>query len=213
MIATMPDILARDDQPITLGDLARRLGDISPDRIRAFPFPGTATVADAAKTKRCELIDGVLVEKTVGLQESEIGAFLIASLFNFVLERNLGTVAGENGMVEISPNQVRAPDVAFFTHERRNRSTGEAAIPAVVPNLAVEVLSRSNTAAEMDRKVREYFQAGVESVWMVDRRTETIRVYSDARTFVALGMEDTLKGEPTLPGYSIAVSRIFGIVK
>ena len=209
MIATLPDILASDDRPITLGELARRLGDISPDRIRAFPFPGTATVEDAAKTKGCELIDGVLVEKTVGLHESEIASFLIMSLLTFVRNRKLGTVAGENGIIELLPNQVRAPDVAFYSHRRRGMSKTEPAAPAIAPDLAVEVLSRSNTKREMDRKIGEYFAAGVVSVWIVDPKTCTVRAYSDAKTFTTLQRDDTLHGEPTLPGFAVAVNDIF----
>lgn len=55
----------------TLADLLASLGDISPSRIRAVPAPGTATLDDAEKAESryarlCELIDGVLVEKTMG---------------------------------------------------------------------------------------------------------------------------------------------------
>jgi len=198
------------DNPVsTVEDLIHHLGNISPARIRLHPAPGTATVGDAAKAPLCELIDGVLVEKAMGLKESEIAAILIGFLSVFVRSGKLGTVSGESGMIELLPDQVRIPDVAFFSKARRNKTADEPAAPRVAPNLAVEVLSPSNTIKEMDRKRREYFEAGVESVWMVDPSTKTVRVYSDAETFVALRPGDTLRGEPTLPGFAMPVADFF----
>jgi Uma2 family endonuclease len=49
---------------------------------------------------------------------------------------------------------------------------------SVVPDLAVEILSPSNTVREMERKLREYFTAGTRLVWIVDPATSTARVYT-----------------------------------
>jgi hypothetical protein len=59
----------------TLADLLEQLGGIAPDRVRFRPAPGTATEKDVLaihdrEGRLCELADGVLVEKAVGLRES-----------------------------------------------------------------------------------------------------------------------------------------------
>ena len=53
-------------------------------------------------------------------------------------------------------------------------------ISSFVPNLAVEVLSPGNTKAEMDRKLRDYFSAGVELAWVIDPKTQTANSYTSS---------------------------------
>jgi Uma2 family endonuclease len=151
----------------TLADLLQRLGHIPLERIRFRPPLGTATERDvleiAAREHRlCELVDGVLVEKPVGYGESILATFIARMLGNFVAPRNLGHVTGEQGMVRLFPGLIRIPDVAFASWNRfpQRRWTREP-IPDLVPDLAVEVLSDSNTPAEMSVKVSEYLSAGV----------------------------------------------------
>src|SRR3954465_15867002 len=86
-------------------DLCRRLGDIPPGRVRLRPQPGTATQADllAAEksSRRHELVEGTLVEKPMGLDESLWASVLNRILSNWVLPRKLGRVSGEQGGYEL----------------------------------------------------------------------------------------------------------------
>ena len=87
-------------QTPTLQDLVDRLGGIPLSRILAKPAPGSATEADllqesmASKRRLCELVDGVLVEKPMGLRESLLAGVILALLREFVVPRNLGFVSG-----------------------------------------------------------------------------------------------------------------------
>ena len=71
----------------TLADLMDRLGGVPLDRIRFRPFPGTAVEQDVLEAEKqgllCELVDGVLVEKAMGLRESLLACFLIEILNAF----------------------------------------------------------------------------------------------------------------------------------
>src|SRR6266480_1765110 len=83
-------------------DWVRELGDIPLERIIVDPLPGTATEADLLQKVEvekhfCELIDGTLVEKPMGLYESTLAILLAARLVEFVLVGKLGAVAGEGG--------------------------------------------------------------------------------------------------------------------
>src|SRR4051812_38618675 len=106
-----------------LADLQRRLGDVPLERIRFQPAPGTAKVADIEPIREregaiCELIDGVLVEKAMGFIESRLAVCLASLLYAFVTPRNLGIVTGADGTVELMPDLVRIPDVAFTSWDR-----------------------------------------------------------------------------------------------
>src|SRR4051794_25950148 len=104
----------------TMQDVLHDLGDIPAYRVRMTPWPGTATVADLETPAgaNCELVDGTLVEKAMGLLESYFAGYLIASLTTFVNDHNLGLVSGEAGYYQLLPRLVRGPDVAFASWSR-----------------------------------------------------------------------------------------------
>jgi Uma2 family endonuclease len=199
----------------TLADLLESLGNISPARVRFRPLPGTASEQDvlavhAREGRLCELVEGVLVEKGMGFRESVLASFLIEALQGFVRPRNLGLVTGEAGMMRLAAGLVRIPDVAFVSWERLpgRRIPGEP-IPDLAPDLAVEVLSTSNTAAEMRRKLGEYFAAAVRLVWLVDPAARTVEVYTAPEQSMLLHTEDVLDGGVVLPGFLLSLPDLF----
>lgn len=200
----------------TASDWRRQLGGVPWDRIRMYPRPGGATESDVleiyARTGLlCELIDGVLVEKPMGFRESEIAAALIFFLRAYLRTHRLGTAAGEAGMLRISPSQVRIPDVSFIRWERLPET--DQPIPAVAPDLAVEVLSEGNTAEEMAQKLRDYFAAGTRLVWYIDPRGHEARVYMSPESCEVLGKNDLLSGKDVLPGFELRLGDLFEEVK
>jgi Uma2 family endonuclease len=199
----------------TLADLVKRLGGVPLDRIRFRPAPGTATVQDVIDIQQregrlCELVEGALLEKAVGYTESQL-AFFLGSLLNaFVIPRNLGIVTGPDGTVELAADLVRIPDVAFTNWDRLpGRRRPDAPVPRLAPNLAVEVLSRSNSPGEMAVKRQEYFTAGVEVVWEIDPRARTVVVYTSATASTTLAVADTLDGGIVLPGFTLSLQQLF----
>ena len=97
---------------------------------------------------------------------------------NFVRPRRLGTVLGSDGMLRLVPGLIRAPDVSFMARGRLTRyKRGGERYPSMAADLAVEVISKSNTKAEIARKMDEYFAAGTRLAWVVDPKTETVRVH------------------------------------
>jgi len=199
----------------TLADLLERLGGISADRVRFQPPPGTASEQDVVEVERrenrlCELVDGALVEKLMGYRESLLAVALAAALREFVVERNLGLVTGADGLVSLISGLVRIPDVAFVSWDRLpERKVPTDPIPHVAPDLAVEVLSKGNTASEMERKRREYFQAGVRLVWMVDVDVRTVTVFTSPERSRTLNEDQILDGEEVLPGFSLVLRDLF----
>jgi Uma2 family endonuclease len=204
--------------PETLADLVRQLGGIPLKRIRLRPLPGTATERDVLAVERrenrlCELVDGVLVEKAVGFRESLVACALIEFLRAFVRPRKLGVVAGPDGMVRLTSGLVRIPDVSFVSWDRLpGRRVPSKPIPRLAPNLAVEVLSETNTKREMARKLREYFKAGVVLAWLIDPKARTVTVYTAVDHSVVLDETQTLDGAPVLPGFHLPIAELFAVL-
>lgn len=199
----------------TLDELVEQLGGIPLRRIRMKPLPGFATEADVFEAERryhslFELVDGVLVEKGMGYTESVLTLALAAILREFIIPRNLGVLSGADGMIRLFPGLLRAPDLAFASWDRfpEGRLPKEP-IPTLVPDLAIEILSQSNTDREMERKRGEYFGQGVSLVWEIDPETRTATVYRPDGTVMELTEADRLDGGDVLPGFSLALSDLF----
>ena len=204
-----------EDAPVTVGDLLDRLGGIPARRVLMHPTPGTATEADLLKVldgneRLCELVEGTLVEKAVGFQETWLTAALITELFLFVKNRRLGRVTTPDMPFRLLTGLVRLPDIAFTSYDRMpGRKVPKDPIPNLVPDLAVEVLSKSNTPKELKRKLEEYFAAGVRLVWIIDSRKKTVRVHTAIDRSTLLREGETLDGGDVLPGFQLPLARIF----
>jgi Uma2 family endonuclease len=201
--------------PLTMADLLEELGDIPPFRVRLRPPPGEATESDVlalhdTENRLFELVDGVLVEKAMGFRESILAVFIATALDTFVPRANLGVVAGSDGMMRLFPKTVRMPDVAYVAWSRfPGGQVAATPIPDLAPDLAVEVLSKSNTPAEMARKRAEYFRAGTRLVWMVDPDSRAVSVVTCEEEEIVLGETSELTGGNVLPGFALQIAKLF----
>ncbi|MCA9234730.1 MAG: Uma2 family endonuclease [Planctomycetales bacterium] len=201
----------------TTDQLAAALGPMPLSRIVFDPVPGTATIDDVVRLEAeqnmlCELVDATLVRKTMGYYESILATKLASLLSQFAADQNLGVVAGEAGMLRILPDQVRIPDVSFVSWERlKSTLPARDAAPSVAPDLAVEIISPGNTREEMDRKLRDYFAAGVRLVWYVYPQTKEIHVFTALEQQTVLGEPDQLTGGEVLPGLTVDLASYFAM--
>jgi Uma2 family endonuclease len=207
--------MAQVDSPLTLADLIERFGPIPAWRIRTEPKPGTATEEDvveieARENRFCELVDGVLVEKTVGYSESCLAVELVRRLANFAYPKKLGIVSGEGGMMRLFPGLVRIPDAAFAHREKfPDGHLPEEPIPSLVPDLAAEILSEGNTPKEMSQKLADYFDSGVRLVWYFDPKKRTVQVFTNLESSQLLQEGDTLTGGDVLPGFTLSLKEFY----
>jgi len=203
------------DEPPTLASLLHDLGGISPQRVRLRPAPGRATEKDvlrieAKEDRLYELIDGVLVEKVMGAKESLLAMELGFHLRTFLGRHSLGVILGEAGMLQLRPRLIRIPDVSFISWDQM--PSGEfpsKPVPNLYPDLAVEVLSPSNSAAEMTLKIADYFEAGSRLVWLIDPETKTVEVYTAPGECRRLKASQSLDGGDVLPGFKLPLKELF----
>jgi Uma2 family endonuclease len=202
----------------TLADVLEQLGGIDPRRVRAWPPLGEATEKDVLhfldhEDRLYELVDGILVEKVYGFMESVLAADIGARLNSLASQHDLGIVAGAGGTLRLMPRLVRIPDVSFIPWSQLpNHEYPSEPIPALYPDLAVEVLSHGNTKGEMRLKLKEYFLAGTRLVWFMDPETRTAQVFTSPEASVTLTEHDTLDGGDVLPGFALPMKELFARV-
>ena len=146
----------------------------------------------------------------MGYWESLLAMALGDFLRHFVPPRNLGLVSGADGMVRLFPGLIRIPDVAYISWSRfPDGKVPNTPFLNIAPDLAVEVLSPSNTPGEMARKRAEYFESGVSVVWEIDPVARTVAVYGGLEDCVILDESQTLSGGDVLPGFELPLKQLF----
>ena len=105
---------------------------------------------------------------------------------------------------------MRIADVVFIRWERfPDGKLPRAPIPALAPDLAIEVLSKGNPEREMRRKGRDYFEAGVRLVWYINSESQTATVYTAADQSSAISSDGVLDGADVLPGFTLSLTELF----
>ena len=158
-----------------------------------------------------ELRQGELIRMVPpGLDHGRFGGRLYRPLADHVEARELGEVTFEFGFrLSPDPDTVRAPDVAFFRGGRVEPIGSHPGYVEGAPDLAVEVVSPNDTAADVREKVADYLSAGTRLVWLVYPRVRTVTIYRANGTVEERTVGQSLDGEDVVPGFSIPVERIF----
>ena len=160
---------------------------------------------------RYELVNGELVNMgNSGMEHGEIGSFLGGSLSLYVRSHKLGAVCDSSTAFAMKTGNKRSPDVSFIAKERLQ---GVKRLPKGYfqgsPDLAVEILSPSNTVEEIHDKIVEFFDNGTRLVWVIHPDEQYVLVYHSPSPDLLLRLEDLLDGEKVVPGFSLAVAELF----
>ncbi len=161
-----------------------------------------------------EVIDGKRVEQPpMAIYSVLLASQLLRYLANFADTHQLGRAVSEGLFHLPTPvNRDRRPDVAFVSYQRWPKTRS---VPRtdnawdVVPNLATEVVSPTDSVDELEQKIAEYFKAGVELVWVVYPSQSKIHVCTSPTQIQVLTMADALDGGAILPGFRLALTELF----
>jgi Uma2 family endonuclease len=156
-----------------------------------------------------ELVDGRLVERKMSIWSSYVAGMIFHLLNSFCREHHLGWVLPEGTSFQCFPaypGKVRRPDTAFIRLQRLSlaQATTEGHC-SVAPDLAVEVVSPNDTVYEIDEKVREFLDAGVPLVWVVNPDQRTVAIHRAGGVSVILRENDEISGEDVIPGFRCRV--------
>ena len=162
--------------------------------------------------QRRELVKGEL--RTMAPAGFEHGAVITNVAFllaRHVKSERLGVVLGaETGfIIGRNPDTVRGADVAFVSTARLPQGPLPISYFPSAPDLAVEVVSPSDTTVEVQDKVDDYLAGGTKMIWVINPRHKTVVVHRPQTIPHVLRQTDTLTGDDVVPGFSCAVSEIF----
>ena len=159
----------------------------------------------------CELVDGrVVPTMPTGDEHADVEYELGMRLRAYGKETGRGrAVGGEVGIyIRRNPATVRAADIVFISKERDLRPRAKGYFE-IVPELVVEVLSPEDRMSRVREKLRDYFSAGVQIVWVVDSTLRRVLVHRSLTDVTVLDDRQILTDEELLPGFSVAVSDLF----
>ncbi len=151
-----------------------------------------------------ELVDGEVVELAPPNDEHGNTALNVGTAFNiYSRRRGVGQARVETGYrLRTGPDTVRGPDVSFVFRPRVE-GRGSGFVPGA-PDIAVEVVSPSDTAPEVGRKVAEYLAAGSQRVWEVYPAGRRVVIHRADGSVLSYGGDDVITDEELLPGFSLS---------
>ena len=150
--------------------------------------------------------DGELIKFT-GMKKQEY--YIYDLLLNLFIEKGYkkqATLIAEADIM-LSGLQIRRPDIAYFTAEQLVQGrNGED----VIPEFVIEVISSNDQINPVEKKITEYFKAGVKVIWIIIPEEQIVYVYTSRRDVRACLENDICSAKPVLPDFEISVATIFG---
>ena len=157
-----------------------------------------------------ELVDGQLLEKRMGMDSTTVVGEVTGQLWHYNRLARAGHVMPEQSYQAFprSPGQVRRPDVSFLSNGRVPLPRPSGHLP-IRPDLAVEVVSPTDNAYELQDKLADYRSADVPLVWVVWPHVQLVQQHRPNQPIVEFRPGDTLTGGDVLPGLAVAVADLF----
>jgi Uma2 family endonuclease len=177
------------------------------------PVIDLATVPpDADSNVLYEIVDGEYQEiEWMGAYEGTLASYLNHLINAFAVTKKLGLAVNEVLFaLREDPQLQRRPDVAFVSYDRwpeQPDAPGEAW--DTVPDLAIEIVSPTNRAAEIDQKIGDYFGAGVRQVWVLYPQTRRTYVFTSPTETTVYNADDLIPGGDVLPGFELRINDLF----
>lgn len=166
--------------------------------------------------KKYELIDGELYEvPPANGEHGEVAHRIVILVDRFEPSRNhvVGWIAEAPFLLTRAPDSVVSPDASFIKLDHLPSRAARRKRVEVAPDIAVEVVSPSDRASMVTRKVSRYLAAGTERVWVVDPEARTVAVYGPGGFAQFLEEGDVLDGGDVIPGLQIKVFDIFDLAE
>lgn len=170
-----------------------------------------ALVTEGLDADRYEVADGELVAVApMDLKGARVLAKLTYLLYGHVSSTGLGEVYAANARFELreEPRRERMPDLAFLARERLPAPPEPDQYPGA-PDLAVEVLSPSDSTKRARDKAHEYLEHGAREVWLVDPQLESVTVFRPGEPTRSYGHGDVLQSQELLPDLSLPMDELF----
>lgn len=159
--------------------------------------------------KRYELDEGeLIVSDRPAYWHNRVSANLLFSVDRFLRESPIGEALISENVYALSPSTRRSPDLAVILGDRHQELCGATVIP-IIPEIVAEVLSPSETPRMIHRKLKQYFEAGVKEVWLIDPEVREIEVWTGPSLPSHALSRNAVLESPLLPGFALPLEELF----
>ena len=159
--------------------------------------------------KRYELDEGELIEMTrPTYKHNRVLRKLIVAMDLYFREHPTGEVLISENLYALSPNTRRAPDVGVILGDRHEELKDAKVIP-IIPEIAAEVLSPTETPRMIHRKLKQYFGAGVKEVWLIDPDVREIEIWKGPSLPDPVLAGGDVLTSALLPGLALPLEELF----
>ena len=180
---------------------------LSQEGIPAKPIKMTLEEFLESDLEGYEYIEGELIPMPpTSIEHGDISMNLISPLNSYVRENQLGRIYIPDTGFRVG-ERVLMPDIAFLSNEHIPADRSKAS--PVPPDLAVEVVSRTDIGYQIEEKAFAYLEAGTQLVWVLKPVSKTVTVYRSEVDITLLTRNDTLTGENVVEGFSCQVAELF----
>ncbi|HMD47566.1 MAG TPA: Uma2 family endonuclease [Bryobacteraceae bacterium] len=159
--------------------------------------------------KRYELDEGELIEMTrPAYRHNYVLANLLFEVTLDLRQSGIGQALLSENLYALSPKTRRSPDLAVMLGDRREELKDATVIP-IIPEIAVEVLSPSETKRMVQRKLKQYFAAGVKEVWLVEPEASRVEIWAGPNLPARALTGNDILTSPLLPGFELSIAKVF----
>jgi Uma2 family endonuclease len=159
---------------------------------------------------KAELLDGRVEMSPAGFDHGDLGLYIGGLLRAYVRRKRLGRAADSSTGFWMKSGNMRSPDVSFVAAARLPKDrTAPRGFFNGAPDLAVEILSPTDSRAAMRRRIREYFDSGTRLAWVVDPQRRCVTVYRSKSDTETLKAGQRLDGGAVVPGFRLGVTELF----
>lgn len=175
--------------------------------------PIRAALPPTSNDSLYEIVNGQYVPlPSMSIYATWIMSRLSFRLGPFVEEQRLGTVVTEGLFIlDVERNLRRRPDIAFVSARRwpLDKPWPETGDWQIIPDLAIEIISPNDLFEAVLAKVYEYFEYGMEQVWVVSPLEQKIYIYDGVNNIRIVTATEELQGIDLLPGFRLPLSTLF----
>jgi len=155
-----------------------------------------------------EIVDGQKEAKMAGARHGDIGVQIILELGNYLRKSKVGKIYTPDTTFQVGSSE-RLPDVGYVSAARIPAEGSPIGKWEIAPDLAIEIISPTDIWDKVNRKVNEYFAAGVRQVWLVSQGEEQVMIYDSPTQIRVVTADEELTSETLLPGFKCRVADLF----
>jgi Uma2 family endonuclease len=137
---------------------------------------------------------------------------LLTALNTFNREHKLGAILDSSTGFWMKNRNCRAPDISFAPKARLQelafKPSTRRFFPGA-PDLAVEILSANDTRAQIDARLKDFFESGTQIAWVIDPDQQCLEVCHSLTRRALIGSGGFLDGEHLLPGFRYSIADLF----